>query len=175
MKKIIPVIVIALSILSGCQSTIPKDALVLTKESLATRQLQTRKYQTRDEGKVLSAVAGVLQDMGFNLNESESSLGVITASKKRSAVKASQQVAAVFMALLGNNTPTDKEQIMQASVVTYPNGDKSNQISVRVTFQRIVWNTKGQVTISEALQDPEMYKGFFEKLSKSMFLEAQEI
>jgi hypothetical protein len=47
--------------------------------------------------------------------------------------------------------------------------------SVRVTFQRVVVNTHGQATRLEALTDPVMYQEFFEKLSKSVFLEAQAI
>lgn len=158
--------------LGGCKSTIPKDALVLSNESLQTKQLQTRRFETKDETMILSSVAGVLQDMGFNLSESETDLGVVTASKKRSAVNAGQQVVAIFAAMMGTYTATDKEQVMQASIVTYPSGKET---SVRVTFQRVVWNTQGQVTRAEALQDPEMYQGFFEKLSKSIFLEAHQI
>lgn len=82
MKKSISLLLLVVLTVTGCQSTIPKDALVMTSESLATRQLQTRKYATTKEGDILSAVAGVLQDMGFNLSESESGLGVIVASKK---------------------------------------------------------------------------------------------
>lgn len=175
MKKTLSLSMLAILLLGGCQSTIPKDALVLTKESLETRQLQTRKYDTKDEEQILAAVAGVLQDMGFNLNESETRLGVVTASKKRSAVDTGQQVAAVFAALFGTYTPTDKEQVMQASVVTYPSVTGVNATMVRVTFQRVVWNTQGQVTRAEAMQDPAMYQGFFEKLSKSIFLEAHQI
>lgn len=46
---------------------------------------------------------------------------------------------------------------------------------VRVTFQRVVFNTAGQVTTAEQINSPEIYKAFFEKLSKSVFLEAHEI
>lgn len=172
MRKTIPMFILSMALLGGCQSTIPKNALVLSNESLQTKQLQTRRYETTDEAKVLSAVSGVLQDMGFNLNESETELGVLTASKNRSAVNAGQQALAVVAALFGTYTATDKEQVMQASVVTYPSG---KEIAVRVTFQRVVWNTNNEVTKAEALQDPEMYQGFFEKLSKSIFLEAQQI
>jgi hypothetical protein len=71
--------------------------------------------------------------------------------------------------------PTDKEQRMRASVVTRPIGERGEYIAVRVTFQRIVWNTQGQVTTSESLTDPKIYQEFFDKLSKAIFLEAQEI
>lgn len=176
MKILRALVVFSVLLTTACQSTIPKDALVLTKESLATRQLQTRKYDTKDEAKVLSAVAGVLQDMGFTLNESQMALGVISASKTRSAVDAGQQVVAIALALLGGGvTATDEQQVMQASVTTAPVGGRMDQIAVRVTFQRIVYNTNGQVSKAESLQDKEMYQGFFEKLSKSIFLEAQEI
>ena len=168
------VILFGLISISGC-ATIPKDALSLSPESLAQRQMQTRKYETKDEAKILAACAGLLQDMGFNIDESETKLGVITSSKMRSAVSAGQQVAAVFVALLGGGYPTDKEQKMRASVITRPIGERGEHIAVRVTFQRIVWNTQGQVTTSESLTDPKIYQEFFDKLSKSIFLEAQEI
>ena len=63
---------------------------------------------------------------------------------------------------------------MRASVVTklLPNG---KEMSVRVTFQRIVFNTEGQVTTAEAIIEPEVYQEFFSKLSKSVFLEANHI
>jgi starvation-inducible outer membrane lipoprotein len=159
-------------LLTGCQ-TIPKDALTLSPESLKQRQIQTRKYETKDDAKILAACAGLLQDMGFNLDESETELGVIVASKKRSAVNAGQQVLAILAALGGTYMPTDKEQKMRASIVTRPVGE--NHIAVRVTFQRIVWNSQGQVTVREGLTDPKIYQEFFGKLSKSIFLEAHEI
>lgn len=162
-------------ITTGCQ-TIPKDALTLSPESLAERQMQTRKYETKDEAKILAACAGLLQDMGFNIDESETNLGLITASKQRSAENAGQIVAAVIVAALGGGAmPVDKEQKMRASVVTRPIGDQEKYIAVRVTFQRIVWNTQGQVTKSESIIDPAVYQEFFDKLSKAIFLEGQEI
>ena len=175
MRNWLALFVVSLFFITGCQ-TIPKDALTLSPESLVQRQMQTRKYETKEEAKILSACSGLLQDLGFNLDESETKLGLITASKMRSAVNAGQQVTAVFVAALGGGyMPTDKEQKMRASVVTRPVGEHGEYIAVRVTFQRVVWNTHGQVTVSESLIDPKIYQEFFDKLSKSIFLEAQEI
>jgi len=57
--------------------------------------------------KILSAVAAVLQDLGFNLDESETKLGVVVASKDRDAVEAGQVVGAIVMAaLFGANAAT---------------------------------------------------------------------
>ena len=51
-------------LLIGCQTNIPKDALTLSPESLADRQLQTRIFYTTDEKMVLIASAQLLQDLG---------------------------------------------------------------------------------------------------------------
>lgn len=162
--------------LVACQARIPDDALRLDPESLKQRQLETRVFQTADESKVLAACSALLQDLGFNLDESECRLGVIVGSKDRSAVSAGQVVASVFVALLiGVTTPIDKNQKMRACVVTKPIGDEKKSIAVRVTFQRIVWDTQGKITKREGLTDPKIYQEFFEKLSKSMFLEANEV
>lgn len=175
MRWLLALFLISILFITGCQ-TIPKDALSLSPESLAQRQIQTRKYETKDEAKILTACAGLLQDLGFSIDESETKLGVITSSKMRSAVNAAQITTAVFYTLLtGVPMSTDKEQKMRASVITRPVGENGEYIAVRVTFQRIVWNTQGQVTVSESLTDPKLYQEFFDKLSKSIFLEAQGI
>jgi hypothetical protein len=177
MKRLLGLLVICILFITGCQTQkIPKDALTLSPESLAQRQIQTRKYETKDEAKILIASAELLQDLGFNLDESETDLGLISVSKTRSAVSAGQVTLAVLVALLGGGaTPIDKDQTMRASIVTWPVGEHGEYIAVRVTFQRIVLNTNGQVTKSESLEDPQIYQEFFDKLSKSIFLEAQEI
>ena len=138
-------IVTVLLLVSACAPQIPKEALRLSKESLKNRQLQTRRFDT-DEETLLSASASVLQDLGFNINESETKLGVIVCSKQRTAKNAGQIVGAVFLAVLtGVVTPVDKEQLIRASLVTTPiivdENDKSKcQTAVRITFQRIVTN-----------------------------------
>ena len=166
MRKILALLLVSIFFVTGCQ-TIPKDALTLSPESLAERQMQTRKYETKDEAKILAACAGLLQDMGFNIDESETELGLIASSKIRSAINTGQVVAAVMIAALGGgNTPVDQKQKMRASVVTRPVGEQGEYIAARVTFQRIVTNTEGQVTKSESLKDPSIYQEFFDKLSK---------
>ena len=68
----------------------------------------------------------------------------------------------------------EKEQKIRASVVTCPSADRK-AIDVRVTFQRLVWDDQGQLSKLERLDDPEMYRDFYIKLSKALFLEAQEV
>jgi hypothetical protein len=173
------VVVCSLSALGGC-ATIPKDALVLSPDSLERRQLQTRRIDGIDEIKLLSATAGVLQDLGFNIDESETRLGVIVASKDRSAVSSGQVLGAVLLALLGAYPDIDKTQKVRVSVVTRPalaegGAPLANTQLIRITIQRIVTNTSGTVTRIESIEEPKIYQEFFDKLSKSVFLEVQQI
>jgi len=168
-------ILIFMMVFSGCAGTIPPEALQWNKETLKQRQLQTRKFDTQKEGDVLSACAALLQDLGFTLDESETELGMLLGSKDRDATDAAQVTAMIFVALLGGGAmPIDSVQKMRASVITRLNEDGSSML-VRVTFQRVVWNTQGQVSKSESMNDPEIYQEFFSKLSKAIFLEAHEI
>jgi hypothetical protein len=169
-------VLFSLVYLIACHPRIPEEALRLSPESLQKRQLQTRVFQTDDEAKVLAACAALVQDLGFNIDESETKLGVIVGSKDRSAVSGGQVVASIFVALLtGVATPIDKNQKMRACVVTKFIGEEKKNIAVRVTFQRIVWDTQGKITKREGLTDPKIYQEFFDKLSKSLFLEANEV
>ena len=162
------------SAIVGCQTKVPKEALQLSESPLDIRSLQTRRFDGKSEEEILAASAGVLQDLGFRIDESETDLGLVVGSKDRDATSASQIAGAVFVALLtGAVMSVDKNQKIRVSLVCTPKGDES--YAVRVTFQRAVWNTQGIVTKVEQIHDPEVYQEFFDRLSKSVFLEAQKI
>jgi hypothetical protein len=162
-------------IITGCDA-VPKDALSMNKATLEDRRLQTRLFDTSDEEKILSASASLLQDLGFNLDESETDLGLLVSSKERDATEAGQVFLALAVAVMGGgSTPIDETQKIRASIVTSPVGENGKRTSVRVTFQRIVWDSYGQVSKREKLDESEMYQEFFEKLSKAVFLEAHGI
>jgi hypothetical protein len=161
---------------AGCVDRIPEDALQLSPESLQRRQAQSRYFETRDEIAILSASAAVLQDLGFNLDESETELGLIVASKRRDATEVGQVVGAVIIGvLLGTDVATDDEQKIRVSLVTKPSGAERERVTVRITFQRFVWDDDGDLSRVEAIDEPEIYQDFFTKLAKSVFLEANTI
>ena len=161
--------------LISCAGT-PKDAFMLSPTSLEDRQVQSRKFTTDNEVSLLSAGAAVLQDMGYVLDETDSKLGLITASKQADATNAGQIVGAVVLAMFtGAVTPIDKEQKIRVSFVTLPSATDKGSYIARITFQRIVWNSEGQIARVETIKEPEIYEGFFDKLSKSVFLEAFKI
>lgn len=159
--------------LSGCASSAKNSALQMTEPTLEVRSRSTRRFDTQDEKKILSASAALLQDLGFTLDNSDTRVGLIVASKDRSAVEAGQVAGKIAVGvLLGADVPVDKYQKLRASVVTKPLG---SSIAVRVTFQRTVWNDRNAVSRLERIDDPKIYQEFFDKLSKSVFLEAHEI
>ena len=119
----------------GCGG-IPKDALSMNEATLEDRQIQTRVFDTSDENKIMSASASLLQDLGFNLDESETDLGLIVVSKDRTAVEFGQVLLmAALSAFSGTSAVYDYEQKIRASVVTSPVGETEDRIAVRVTFQ----------------------------------------
>jgi len=174
MKKYNLLFLLALLPLTACVSDkVPEGALKWDATTLEYRQMQSRRYETKDEKKVVVACAALLQDLGFNLTESEVGVGLVAAEKDRTAVESGQVAGKVLMAaLFGAQIAIDKSQKLKASVVTKPT---ENGVFVRVTFQRIVINENNVVSKLEPLNDPKQYQEFFSKLSKSLFLTANEI
>lgn len=171
---------VTVATVSGCAPPqIPKEALQFSEESPELRRLQTRSFETKDEEKLLSAGAGILQGMGFAIDTRETKLGVIVGSKKQSADSVAEKAAAIAVAVVTGQLgfpygmPVSKDELMNASLVTRP-GENKKETVVRLTFQRVVWNSEDKVRSSELLKEPEVYRQFFEGLGKAVSLEAHE-
>ena len=153
---------------------------VNTPQSLEQRQIETRRYDGISERDLITASINLLQDLGFNFENSETELGTIIASKQRDT----EGLEASFTHYLSHGLlflvlPVTKDQITRVAIVVHPVLDSNGETIddshlVRVTFQSIALRTNSS-TSGKTLSDPELYQGFFEKLSKSVFLEAQEI
>jgi len=116
--------------------------------------------------------------MGFTIDESETKLGVMVCSKNREASDAGSRFMVALLAGGNAANSMDKSQKIRLCIVVKPvkaAGSETTEWVVRATFQRMVWNSYGQLNRLEGLKDPELYTQFFEKLSKSVFLEAQKI
>lgn len=164
--------------LTGCEA-LPPDTFVVTSELISRRVIETRRYEGIKEPDLLSACANVLQDLGYNLENSETKLGVITASKQRDATDAGEVVAMIFIAALGGGAmPISKDQTIRVALVARPVTEDGKVVPdkhfVRITFQRVVRRTDNS-TYAETLKDAKLYEEFFDKVSKSVFLEAQKI
>ena len=179
--------------------TTSKDFFVLTPESAANKSMQTRQFETRDADELLSASAAVLQDLGFQVTESDRSLGFLRAAKERSAREYGQEMDArpgglpddrCSSAFGGQNAtllmPVDLQQQINASLVAHPipdDGDGARN-EVRIVFYRLVWKGDGQSGDTyippgeqkmEMIRDAGLYQRFFARLGKAVFLEAEKI
>lgn len=172
------ILLIFLLCVSGCIT--PRGFLQLPENYLEARQLQSREFETKDEKLIMSASAGVLQDLGFILADSETELGMITAAKKADATDIGQIIAASIIDALASSSSSnaynlcDDTQDIRATIIVKPSL-LSGKMTVRATFQRVVWNKLGQINNVENISDPAIYQSFFENLSKAIFLEAHKI
>jgi hypothetical protein len=178
-------------LLTGCIPAVKQtDFFVLTPESAKHRVLQTRTFETSNEKELLSASAAVLQDLGFQVEESVPDVGFLRAAKERSAREYGQEIARVFIFLLGCIggkafvIPVDLHQQINATLITRRSETNASLFSVRVSFYRTIWQGDGNsgdqaIPPGQArvmmIYDETIYQQFFAKLSKSVFLEAHKI
>jgi hypothetical protein len=177
--KICLILICIGAFLVACQNRVFKEALTLSPDSLRDRQLQTRIFEALDEKELLTASAAVLQDLGFTIDETEVRCGVIVCSRDRDVTETVEVVLSVALEILSllvgspTSVPYDQTQKVIASLVTTPADNQ--RIAVRITFHHIVWDSDGNITKNEQINDSQIYQEFFSKLSKSVFLVAHEI
>jgi hypothetical protein len=185
-RRLAPGLALTVALLVGCQ-VVPAGALKLPPDSVEHRQLQTHRYEGVSESRLLSASLGVMQDLGFTLDGSESRLGVISGSKKltsRRPLNSEEIVKGVFwtafipylapITIYGAARGVEEPQIVRLSLVTQPDAGVSPAAClVRVTAQRIVYLDEKHTTVKfvEPVNDPRFYTEFFKRLSLSVFLE----
>lgn len=181
-------LVLALMGLLGCiPHTEPAELFTLTPDVPKHRAMQTRMFETPNERELLSASAAVLQDLGFQVEESQRDVGFLRATKERSAREYGQYVRQTLLLILSLGKvlqPVDLHQKIAAALVARPLNPEATRQEVRVMFYRVVWKGDGQVDnqyippgeqYMEMIRDPEIYQQFFAKLSKAVFLEAHRI
>lgn len=173
---------LVLATLCAC-GTVPRDAFRLSETALETRHMQTREFEGVGEIEVLAASSAVLQDMGYVIDEVEKRLGVLSASKRADArddaqalgnlaLDATRCLATLLLGCNGEHYRSgDAVQDIRLTLVALPVRDATSTTSVRVTMQRIVWDHGERLSGQETITSPDVYRTFFDKLSKSVFLE----
>ncbi len=183
-------------LLSGCVQPMPKVGgfFELTPQTAQYRALQTRTFETTNEKELLSASAAVLQDLGFQIEESVKDVGMLRAAKERGAREYGQEFMQGFIVLLSTASaafggkivviPVDVHQQINATLVTRQSETDPSSYSVRILFHRSIWKGDGNAGDQyippgqqslEMIVDARIYQQFFAKLSKSVFLEAHKI
>lgn len=173
MRKTYLFILITTIFLNACTMSY-ENFYKLDSQYLERRQLETKFFETNNELKMLDASIQVLQDLGYNISESNTNLGIITGTKDREAGNIGQKVGAIFGAALFGGTPVyDISQTIFVTLVSSKSNTK-NGYNIRVEFATIIYNNVGSYRVERRLE-PEIYKEFFEKLSQSVFLTANDI
>jgi hypothetical protein len=176
-------------VLAGCASNkTAAQAFELSPRSLKERQIESRRFEGTDQTRLLVACQALLQDMGFHTEESESKLGLLVASADREAGSTGEVIGSILLshtplvnvvaAVFSGKKPDtwdDRQKIRASLVVSEATSAGAGTYVVRVTFQRIVWDNHQQVSKQEWLGQPELYQDFFSRLSKAVFLQAQDI
>lgn len=171
MRKYLSVSLLFL-ILTGCVN-VPVDTF--HSRGVAVKNMQTRTFNVESSKIIILSCVSVLQDMGYLIEETNYNLGVVKGTKEAEAVQASQVTLNVASAiLLGQINAIDDEQKITASVVIY-DSDNKGEYYVRALFAQEVFKTNGFKSKSIAIEDKDIYSLFFQKLSKSVFLENNEL
>ena len=84
-------IVLGVAVLTGCYSDGNRvdsqtRALTLSADSMAVRQMQSRRFDTGNESLILNATTAVLQDMGYAIGETSVASGLVSASGRGARV-----------------------------------------------------------------------------------------
>lgn len=163
---------------AGCASS-TAQLLAPPAEAPAQQQVQRRLLETSDEERVLTVCSALLQDMGFQVDEAASALGVLSASKMRDANRLTQgerygvtilslgllaggYTAPLALLIMDANSP--KPVNIEAGITTRRVGQGGGQVSVQVVFKEN----------SALVAEPAVYQEFFSRLSKALFMEARE-
>lgn len=170
MKRLLAII--SVCFLTSCVSY--RNYYQLPVDYLERRQIETRRFETDNEEDMLVASAQVLQDLEFTLETSDTELGLLTATKDREMGNTAGQVALVMLAAFGGTTPIyDVAQKIYVTLVSNKSADNQGY-NVRVSFARIIWNNMNESRV-EQITDPQIYTDFFDRLSQSLFLTANNL
>jgi len=180
-------VLLGLLLLTGCATDV-SQMLTPPEDMLAQRQLQTRQYEFADEEQVLMACTALLQDLGFQIDEGASRLGVILGSKMRDTNSLTPgertAVAVVALGLLvgGYTAPlalllVDKMNAkpvrIEVGIFTRKIGVEGNRVAVRIIFRETPYKD-GRPVLPQVVKDAAIYQEAFDRLSKAIALEARE-
>ena len=111
------ILLLVIAGLAACASTTPVD-ISGSGSQLESRQIQTRQYDTLDKPLTMRSVIATLQDLGFTIDQADTDLGVVTATRydqytMRMTVtvvqRGAEKVSVRSNARIGENPVTDAE------------------------------------------------------------------
>ncbi|MGG7565223.1 hypothetical protein ACQ5SO_03540 [Rhodovulum sp. DZ06] len=142
----------AAAALGACRAATPEQQVAALSPSAGAvdmRRLQTRRFDTADQALMMQSAVGALQDLGFTIQETDMATGVLVANKARGGELRAQVTV--------RRLPDDMGTAMRA------------------TFQKVLHRPGAMLPVGRTLDDPALYQGFFERVSQSAYLTANDI
>ncbi len=137
---------------------------------LQIREIQSREFDTNDSKLVMKSMMNVLQDEGFIIKNAVLDLGLLNAERTEDIGNTSHARMMYFLA--GEEARWDKQTILDASGNVSEFGNKTR---VRMNFQIKTIDNKGNPSDTRTILDPVYYQSFFEKVSKGLFIQQENI
>lgn len=149
------------------------DQVLMSEASqVKLRAAQSRVFDTTDRRRILTAVVGTLQDLGFVIKVLDEELGIVSGKRFEE----------IEGAMLGNDASYhlyDSDSLLAFSrrfMGWGPFHHRDNLVRVTVTVRK---RNEGQSVVRasaqyylRAVDDPEPFQRFFRALEQAMFLEA---
>ena len=158
-------LLLPLGALFGCASAdLPK------RTQLQIREFQTRFYETSDVKMVMKAVANVMQDDGYMINDANAELGLITGRKETDVETVGGKVWRTLFFMYG--ATSEKTAIIEATGNVSAFG---SQTKVRMNFLFKLLNNKGGLKKTQMIHDAKFYQDFFALVDKAVFLEKEKV
>lgn len=148
--------------MTSCSS---RSSAVPQKSQLQIRQMQTYTFDVDDFKMVMKAMLNVLQDEGYVVKNVDMSLGFLTATKDVEERRA--------LNIWFSDNPQWINQIIID--VTANVSEYQDKIRVRASFQQKEIDNLGVVYSVRQIDNPEFYQNFFSKVSKSIFIQQENL
>ncbi len=137
---------------------------------LQVREMQSREFDTKDTKLVMKTMMNVLQDEGYVIKNAVLDLGLLSAEKTLDIERSGDAARATFFG--GQHARWEKQMTFEASANISEFGDKTR---IRMNFQVKILDNLGNLTSTQIVSDPFEYQTFFDKVSKGIFIQKENI
>lgn len=141
------------------------------KSQLEIRQMQTHVYDVCDFKMVMKAMINVLQDESYVVKNVQLDVGFLNATKETDIENSTVRF---WLGMLGTSDNTRFAKMSQIDVTANVT-EFGKRTKVRANFQFKKLDNYGNVIAVYQIQDPEFYQNFFSKVSKSIFIQEENI
>ena len=153
---------------AGCAPSIPP-----IKTQLEVREFQTYTFDTADSKLVMKAMFNALQDEGYVVRNAVIELGLITATKEIDLAPGRYSDSIGGGVFGWQAAPAYAK--LEVNDFTGNVTELGEQTRIRISFQRKVLDSRGQVIEVHAIDDPAFYRDFFSRIDKSVYLQREHL